>query len=77
MACYAYFILTRQDYVFPDVRNRQFLINFHRRAKKRDWDVDKYNTLKEGIRRVEADLLKLRDLGKTRPSAEGLPKITK
>lgn len=75
MACYAYFVLTRQDYLLPDVRDRQYLLSFHKRAKKSDWDVDKYNTLKDGIDRVEADLSKLRDHTKLRPSNEALRKV--
>ncbi len=72
MACYAYFVLTRQDYLLPDVRDRQFLISFHRRAKKREWDVYRYNNLREGICRLEGELDKLRDSSKLRPSAEAL-----
>ncbi|KAH9379692.1 hypothetical protein HPB48_020469 [Haemaphysalis longicornis] len=30
MAMYAYFVVTRQDYVLPDVRNRLFLIAFYK-----------------------------------------------
>lgn len=61
MACYAYFVLTKQDYLLPDVRDRQFLLTFHKRAKKDMWDVEKYNSLKEGITSVERDLKRLRD----------------
>ena len=46
MACYAYFVLTRQDYLLPDVRDRQQLITFHKNARKNEWDVHKYNSLK-------------------------------
>lgn len=74
MACYAYFVLTKEDYLLPDVRDRQYLLNFHKRAKKSRWDVDKYNSLKEGITRVEMELLKLRDDTKLRPSQEALRK---
>jgi hypothetical protein len=74
IACYAYFVLTRQDYLLPDVADRQYLLNFHRRAKKVDWNVNKYNNLKEGITRVEDELFKLRDTTKLRPSNEALRK---
>jgi len=60
MACYAYFVLTRQDYLLPDVKNRQHLLTFHKKAKKHRWDVDRYNTIKEGINSVEGDLRRLR-----------------
>jgi len=74
MACYAYFVLTRQDYLLPDVRDRQQLITFHKNARKNEWDVHKYNSLKDGIARVELELGKLRDNTKLRPSNEALRK---
>lgn len=61
VACYAYFVMTRQEYLFPDARNRQYLFNFHKKAKKHDWDVNKYNHLKEGIITVESQLKRLKD----------------
>lgn len=72
MACYAYFVLTRQDYLLPDVRDRQYLLSFHKKARKNEWDVHKNNTLKDGITRVEIELGKLRDNTKLRPSNEAL-----
>ena len=75
IACYAYFVLTRQDYLLPDVRDRQYLLNFHKRARKCEWDVCKYNSLKDGITRVETELSKLRDLTNQRPSSEALRKV--
>jgi len=61
IAGYAYFVLTRQEYLYPDATDRQRLMTFHKKAKKHRWDVDKYNTIKQGINAVEADLRKLRD----------------
>ena len=61
VACYAYFVLTKQEYLYPDVKDRQFLIGFHKKAKKHDWDVKKYNQLKDGIIKVESELKRLRD----------------
>ena len=49
MACYAYWVLTKQDYILPDVRDRQFLISFHKRAKRDAWDADRYNDLKDNL----------------------------
>lgn len=74
MACYAYFVLTRTDYLLPDVRDRQWLHSFHRKAKKIEWDVNRYNALKEGVSKVEVELVKLRDNTKMRPSNENLRK---
>ena len=45
----------------PDVRDRQYLFTFHRRAKKTEWDVSKYNSLRDGIAKLELDLMRLRD----------------
>ena len=61
VACYGYFVLTKQEYLYPDARDRQYLINFHKKAKKHDWDVGKYNQLKEGIVKVEDELKRLTD----------------
>ncbi|XP_005096639.1 calcium uniporter protein, mitochondrial [Aplysia californica] len=61
MAMFAYFVLTKQEYIFPDARDRQFLIKFYKLAKKEDLDVDKYNELREAITEAEHDLRRLRD----------------
>ncbi|XP_037321797.1 calcium uniporter protein, mitochondrial [Pungitius pungitius] len=61
MAMYAYFVLTRQEYVYPDARDRQYLLFFHKGAKRTRFDIDKYNQLKGDIAEVELDLKRLRD----------------
>lgn len=61
VACYAYFVLTKQEYLYPDARDRQYLISFHKKAKKQDWNVEKYNQLKEGVVKVENELKRLKD----------------
>ncbi len=61
MACYAYFVLTKQDYLLPDVRDRQFLLTFHKRARSNAWDVERYNELRDSLKDVEKDLQRLRD----------------
>ncbi|XP_029452453.1 calcium uniporter regulatory subunit MCUb, mitochondrial isoform X2 [Rhinatrema bivittatum] len=61
MAFYAYFVLTRQDYVYPDVKDRQFLHYFYRKARKQHFDVDRYNKLKEDLAEAEENLRRLRD----------------
>ena len=61
IAGYAYFLLTRQEYIYPDAADRQRLMIFHKKAKKHRWDVEKYNKIKQGINLVESDLKKVRD----------------
>ncbi|KAJ8248204.1 hypothetical protein GJAV_G00239480 [Gymnothorax javanicus] len=61
MAMYAYFVLTRQEYVYPDARDRQFLLFFHRGVKRTRFDIEKYNKLKDAIAETELDLKRLRD----------------
>ncbi|XP_054654346.1 calcium uniporter protein, mitochondrial isoform X2 [Dunckerocampus dactyliophorus] len=61
MAMYAYFVLTRQEYVYPDARDRQFLLFLHKGVKRTRFDIEKYNKLKDDIAEVELDLKRLRD----------------
>lgn len=61
MAGYAYFVLTRQEYLYTNAANRQILSSFHKKAKKHNWDADKYNSIKQKMLAVEAELRKTRD----------------
>ncbi|XP_071754058.1 calcium uniporter protein, mitochondrial isoform X1 [Centroberyx gerrardi] len=61
MAMYAYFVLTRQEYIYPDARDRQYLLFFHKGVKRTRFDIEKYNKLKDDIAEVELDLKRLRD----------------
>ncbi|KAK6187918.1 hypothetical protein SNE40_005838 [Patella caerulea] len=61
IAMYAYFVLSKQEYNFVDVKDRQFLLKFYKAAKKEHLDVDKYNQLKNAIALTELDLQRLRD----------------
>ncbi|XP_072439622.1 calcium uniporter protein, mitochondrial isoform X1 [Chiloscyllium punctatum] len=61
MAMYAYFVITRQEYIYPDAKDRQYLHFFHRGAQKTQFDVEKYNQLKDAIAQAELDLKRLRD----------------
>lgn len=45
-----YFFL--QEYVYPDARDRQYLLFFHKGAKKTRFDLEKYNQLKDAIAQV-------------------------
>ncbi|XP_077999807.1 calcium uniporter protein, mitochondrial-like [Glandiceps talaboti] len=61
MAFYAYYVLTRQEYTFNGAYDRQYLITFHKGAKKKSLDLGKYNKLKDQIAKAEYDLERLRD----------------
>lgn len=45
----------------PEVKDRQFLIAVHKKAKKKGFDVDRYNQLKEEAHKIEKDLQRIRD----------------
>jgi len=61
IACYAYFVMTRQEFLYQEAKDRQSLVTFHKKASKHRWDVDRYNALREGIGSIEADLRRIRD----------------
>ena len=76
IAGYAYFVMTRQEFLYQEAKDRQSLVTFHKKASKHRffhrvfqvltwftsrWDVDRYNALREGIGSIEADLRRIRD----------------
>ncbi|XP_055912421.1 calcium uniporter protein, mitochondrial [Eupeodes corollae] len=61
MAAYAYFCTTNTEYNFPEVKDRQFLLTLHKRAKKKRFDIEEYNLLKRKIADIEYDLRRVRD----------------
>uniref|UniRef100_A0A182NKB6 Calcium uniporter protein n=1 Tax=Anopheles dirus TaxID=7168 RepID=A0A182NKB6_9DIPT len=61
MAAYAYFVLTKQEYLLPDVKDRQHLITLHKAAKKAGVNLAEYNDIKRQIAEIEHDLRRLRD----------------
>uniref|UniRef100_A0A8C5KIS1 Calcium uniporter protein n=1 Tax=Jaculus jaculus TaxID=51337 RepID=A0A8C5KIS1_JACJA len=62
MAMRAYFVMTLQEYVYPEARDRQYLLFFHKGAKKSRFDLEKYIQLKDAIAQAEIDLKRLRGL---------------
>lgn len=50
-----------QEYNMPDVKDRQYLITMHKKARKHNFDVDQYNQLKRELADVQTDLRRLRD----------------
>uniref|UniRef100_A0A6P7FHN8 Calcium uniporter protein n=1 Tax=Diabrotica virgifera virgifera TaxID=50390 RepID=A0A6P7FHN8_DIAVI len=61
MACYAYFVLTKEEYILQDVRDRQHLMIIHKKSKKTGLDINQYNMLKQEAARIEYTLKKLRN----------------
>ncbi|XP_002738070.1 calcium uniporter protein, mitochondrial-like [Saccoglossus kowalevskii] len=61
IAMYAYYVLTKEEYIYPIMRDRQYLFTFHKFAQKRQLDVGKYNVLKDEIAKVEYDIERLQD----------------
>ncbi|XP_076003768.1 calcium uniporter protein, mitochondrial-like [Genypterus blacodes] len=61
MGAFSYYVLTKQDYVYAEAQDRQFLHYFHKGASKKHFSVAKYNELKEELSQVEDDLRRLRN----------------
>ncbi|XP_014677294.1 PREDICTED: calcium uniporter protein, mitochondrial-like [Priapulus caudatus] len=67
MAMYAYFVLTRKEYVFPDVKDRLWLRGFYSGAR-RTLDTDRYNWPSQRDRRARP-----LTRASARPAAAGAP----
>jgi len=56
MVFYAYFVLTREDSTYPEIRNRFHLLSFYKSANKQKFDVNTYNAKKEAVARLETEM---------------------
>ncbi|THD25418.1 Mitochondrial calcium uniporter [Fasciola hepatica] len=61
MAMYAYYVVTRQDYSFPQVFDREYLKHFYKSAEKLSFDVNRYNELCDQLAELKSELRRLRD----------------
>ena len=58
-------MLARQDPAYPDARRRIFYMNFYRAAKKLNFNVEEYNSMKKELSEIN---LQLRNLRSTIPA---------
>ncbi|XP_070064593.1 calcium uniporter protein, mitochondrial isoform X1 [Drosophila virilis] len=68
MAMYAYYCVTKREYIMENVYNRQYSLNIYKNAKKVQFDVEHYNRLKRRSAELEYNLRRLND-----PINMGLP----
>lgn len=61
MGAFSYYVLTKQDYMYCEAKDRQFLRYFYKGAAKAQFNVRRYNSLKEELAQVEDDLRRLRN----------------
>nr|NP_001246647.1 mitochondrial calcium uniporter, isoform H [Drosophila melanogaster]AFH04318.1 mitochondrial calcium uniporter, isoform H [Drosophila melanogaster] len=61
MAMYAYYCVTKREYMMEDVKNREFSLSLYRNAKKVQFDVEHYNELKRKSAELEYNLRRIND----------------
>ncbi|XP_034106697.1 calcium uniporter protein, mitochondrial isoform X1 [Drosophila albomicans] len=61
MAMYAYYCVTKREYIMENVYNREYTLSIYRNAKKQQFDVENYNRLKRRTAELEYNLRRLND----------------
>ncbi|XP_017048510.1 calcium uniporter protein, mitochondrial isoform X2 [Drosophila ficusphila] len=61
MAMYAYYCVTKREYMMEDVKNREYSLTLYRNAKKIQFDVEHYNELKRKSAELEYNLRRIND----------------
>ncbi|XP_070141218.1 calcium uniporter protein, mitochondrial isoform X3 [Drosophila kikkawai] len=61
MAMYAYYCVTKKEYIMEHVKNREYSLTLYRNAKKLQFDVDHYNELKRKSAELEYNLRRIHD----------------
>ncbi|XP_032310711.1 calcium uniporter protein, mitochondrial isoform X5 [Drosophila ananassae] len=61
MAMYAYYCVTKKEYMMEHVKNREYSLSLYRNAKKVQFDVEHYNELKRKSAEVEYNLRRIND----------------
>ncbi|KAL7732628.1 hypothetical protein ACLKA6_013558 [Drosophila palustris] len=61
MAMYAYYCVTKREYILENVYNREYTLSIYKNAKKNEFDVETYNRLKRKTAELEYNLRRLND----------------
>ncbi|XP_017957410.1 calcium uniporter protein, mitochondrial isoform X3 [Drosophila navojoa] len=61
MAMYAYYCVTKREYIMENVYNREYSLNMYRNAKKAQFDIEHYNRLKRKSAELEYNLSRIND----------------
>lgn len=54
-------VVSQKEYNLPEVKDRQFLIAVHKKAKKIGFDINRYNQLRDEAFDIESNLRRIRD----------------
>ncbi|PAV89778.1 hypothetical protein WR25_22432 [Diploscapter pachys] len=61
IATLGYYLYTKQNFEYPAARERVFTKDFYKRAKKRGFDVERYNSLVKEVESLRRQLARIRD----------------